>query len=226
MRVAFTLDDLPQWPMSYPPDPYTTDGIVDAIIEALDRNKIQGVYAFTNSWSLPKHPVHSDIIDRWTAAGHHVANHTHNHRSLDEVSVEEYCDEIAQAERYLGPWLSRAPVRYFRHPLCAWGNSQAKRTRVRSYLEDLGYQTAEVTNWVYEWRWNRAYINCLSKADQAGLVFCKQTFLEYSIAQLRYDCAFADEWFHHDVLGITLGHTVPFFADIAGEFFFGSRPRG
>ena len=36
---------------------------------------------------------------------------------------------------------------------------------------------------------------------------------------MRYDAACARTWFGHDVSGITLGHTLPFFADIADDFF-------
>ena len=67
MKMAFTFDDLPLWPMSYPPAGYTVAGMVDAIIMALDRHKIRGVYAFANSRPLLEHPefkalTHAAII--------------------------------------------------------------------------------------------------------------------------------------------------------------------
>ena len=54
MKLAFTIDDLPLWPNSYPPEGYTAAGIVEPIVEALDRHGIRGVYAFSNSWALLK----------------------------------------------------------------------------------------------------------------------------------------------------------------------------
>jgi len=52
MKVAFTMDDLPLWPMSYPPEGFTAAGIVAAIQEALAVREVPGVYAFCNGWPL------------------------------------------------------------------------------------------------------------------------------------------------------------------------------
>ena len=219
MKAAFTLDDLPLWPNSYPPEGYTAAGIVDSIIDALDRNGLSGVYAFSNSWSILKHPEFSTILDRWVDAGHHVANHTHNHPELNDVSAEEYIEDIDLADKHLGPWLSKAPGRYFRYTLDYWGNTEEKRSKVKSHLDARGYTAAEVTTYFFEWEWNRAYENCLDTKDQDGISFLKQSFLDFSVAQLRYDMQSAKDWFGQDVCGITLGHNVPFFADIAGDLF-------
>lgn len=219
MKMAFTLDDLPLWPMSYPQAGYSVPGIVDAIIAALERHRIKGVYAFANSWALIKHPEFTDIMGHWLAAGHHVANHTHSHVELNTVSTDDYIADINLGQRHLEPWLSLAPKRLFRHPLCYWGNTDEKRQRVRSHLAAGGYETAEVTSWLYEWRWNRAYKNCQERNDREGLAFVRKSFLEFSLAQLRYDDLTARNFFGRDVIGITLGHTLPFFADIADELF-------
>lgn len=67
MRAAFTIDDLPLWPMSYPPEGYTADGIVTSIRAALHEHEIHGVYAFSNAWPLDKHPEMAKILDDWVA---------------------------------------------------------------------------------------------------------------------------------------------------------------
>ena len=133
MKMALTLDDLPLWPMSYPPADYTVAGMVEAIVMALDRHGIRGVYAFA-------------IIESWTAAGHHVANHTHSHIELNDVSVEAYIADIELGESHLSSWLAKAPQLYFGHPLCYWGDTQEKRDAVRSHLSDRGYRTVDVTS--------------------------------------------------------------------------------
>ncbi|MFO1090640.1 MAG: hypothetical protein U1E46_13800 [Hyphomicrobiales bacterium] len=138
---------------------------------------------------------------------------------MDELSVDEYFDEIDQAEDHLERWMSKAPRRYFRHPLCAWGSSDEKRLSVRDHLAKNGYATADVSNWLFEWRWNRAYINSLRSGNIEGIEYCKHSFLEFSTAQLKYDYAFAKDWFGGDLLVISLGHTVPFFADVADALF-------
>jgi len=219
MKVAFTIDDLPLWPNSYPPKGYTAEGIVEAILGALDRHRLNRVYAFSNSWALLKHPELTRLMDQWVGAGHHIANHTHSHPELNDVSAEQYIEEIDMAEQHLDPWLSKAPKRYFRHTLNLWGDTEEKLTKVKAHLDNKGYTIAEVTSWLYEWEWNRAYKSFLETDDCGDIAYLKQSFLDFSVAQLRYDAECAKKWFGADFLGITLGHFIPFFAAIADDLF-------
>jgi len=72
---------------------------------------------------------------------------------------------------------------------------------------------------LYDWEWNRAYKNSLLANDKDGIAFLRQSFLDFCVAQLRYDRECAKNWFGADFLGITLGHFIPFFAEIADDLF-------
>ena len=213
------MDDLPLWPQSYPPAGYTAAGIVKSIRNALRENEIFGVYAFSNSWPLEKHPEFSKILDDWVSDGHHVANHTHSHIELPDVDAERFVADIDAAETALAPWLREAPLRLFRHPLCHWGETPDKLRKVNSHLENNGLTPVDVTSWAYEWTWNRAYRNAMDDNDKAAIQFIKESFLDFSAAQLRHDMETAKAWFGVESVGITLGHNVPFFADIASDYF-------
>jgi peptidoglycan/xylan/chitin deacetylase (PgdA/CDA1 family) len=219
MQIAFTMDDLPLWPQSYPPDGYTADGIVTAIRRALKLHDITGVYAFSNSWPLDTHPEFAGILDDWVADGHHIANHTHGHVQLPDVTASAFMADIDKAERQLAPWLARAPRKLFRHPLCHWGETPDKLHAVNAHLAATGIMPVDVTSWAYEWTWNRAYRNALDARDTKAQAYVRQSFLDFSVAQLRHDHATAQDWFGQEVIGITLGHNVPFFADIAADYF-------
>ena len=219
MKAAFTLDDLPLWPHGPMPESYTPAGIADSIVAALDRHGIGGVYAFSNSWALLDHPEYAAIMDSWVDAGHHVANHTHSHPELNDVEADAYIADIDLAEEHLRPWLSRAPSRFFRYTLNYWGDTQDKLSRVKAHLDDLGLEVAEVTTMFHEWEWNRAYKARLAANDREGIEYLKQSFLDFSVAQLRYDMECARDWFGHEVCGVTLGHNLPFFAEVADDLF-------
>lgn len=218
MKVALTVDDLPIWPHDPYPEGYSAESITDSLISAFDQAGASGVFAFSNSWPLIDDPGFAQIFDRWVQAGHHVANHTHRHPILNEVSAEAYKDEIALADRLLDPWLSKAPERFFRYTLNLWGDTEEKLHSVKNYLRRTGYAISEVTSWFYEWDYNYAYLTCLLASDKDGMEVIKKSFLEYSIAQLKHDNEEAKKWFGREILGIVLVHTVPLFADIAGEF--------
>ena len=151
MKIAFTMDDLPLWPQSYPPAGYSAEGIVASIRQALRANSITGVYSFSYSWPLAKHSELSKILDDWLADGHHVANHTHSHVELPDVDAERFIADIDAAEEALSPWLREAPMRLFRHPTCHWGETPDKLRKVNSHLETRGLTTVDVTSWPYEW---------------------------------------------------------------------------
>jgi len=226
MEAAFTLDDLPQWPHADYPAGYAAESVAEALVDALGANGITGVYAFCNSAALVERPALAAVLDRWVDAGHQVGNHTHGHPNLNEVSAEHYIAEIDLADQHLAPWLAKASGRHFRYTLNMWGNTEDKRRRVKEHLTKLDYRIAEVTTFFYEWRFNAAYEKCLAANDGDGIAFLKRSFIDYSIAQLRYDMATAAQRFGRDVKGILLGHNVPFFADVAGDLLAALRQAG
>lgn len=219
MKIAFTMDDLPLWPMSYPPEGYTAAGIVQAITQALAVHGIEGVYAFSNSWPLEEHPDFALILEEWVAAGHHLANHTHAHVQLVDVSSDAFIAQIDRAEALLAPWLARAPRRLFRHPLCHWGETPQKLAAVNAHLARRGLTPVDVTTWAYEWTWNRAYRNTLEAGDRQAQDFVRESFLDFSVALMRHDHAALQARFGEQAIGIALGHNVPFFADVAADWF-------
>jgi hypothetical protein len=226
LKIAFTMDDLPLWPQSYPPAGYSAEGIVKSVRLALRENGIEGVYSFSNSWPLDKHPEMSAILDDWVADGHHIANHTHSHIELPDVSAEDFMADIDTAEHKLSRWVSQAPMKLFRHPLCHWGETEYKLREVNAHLELRGLTPVDVTSWAYEWTWNRAYRNAMDANDMAAMAFVRESFLEFSVAQLRHDMKTAQAWFGAEIVGITLGHNVPFFADVASDYFAGLKEAG
>lgn len=219
MKVAFTMDDLPLWPQSYPPEGYTAAGIVEAITAALANNGIEGVYAFSNSWALEKHPEMAVILDDWVAAGHHIANHTHSHWHLPNVEADAFIADIRRADDLLAKWTNKSPLRLFRHPLCHWGDTSLKLTAVNAALAMDALTPVDVTSWSYEWVWNRAYRNAKQAGDTEAITYVKGSFLDFSIAQFRFDQSAAADWFGQEITAITLGHNVAFFADIADAYF-------
>lgn len=90
----------------------------------------------------------------------------------------------------------------------------------------IGLTPVDVTSWAYEWTWNRAYRNALEAKDEDAVAFVKSSFLDFFVAQLRHDMAAAEDWFGEEIIGLTLGHNVPFFADIAMDYFARLKPEG
>ncbi|MFT6073326.1 MAG: hypothetical protein ACJAZ1_000232 [Yoonia sp.] len=145
---------------------------------------------------------------------------------MPDVTAAAFIADIDLAEHHLAPWLSKAPLKLCWHPLCYWGETREKLKKVNAHLKDRNLTSVDVTSWAYEWTWNRAYRNALDANDKAAVAFAKKSYLDFSAAQLRHDMIAARAWFGEDTVGITLGHNVPFFADIASDYFSRFKEEG
>jgi hypothetical protein len=157
-------------------------------------------------------------MDHWIAAGHHIGNHTHSHILISETDAEGYIREIDLAHRHLDPWLRKAPALFFRHTLNLWGETEEKLNRVREHLVRLHYKIGEVTCWLYEWDWDRAFRACRAKNDAEGIRFLKASFIDYVPQQLAYDTEGCRALFGRDISPVLLIHAVPFMGEVIDDF--------
>jgi hypothetical protein len=219
MRMAFTLDDLPVFPHMPLPDGDTPQSVAARIIEALDRNGVNGVFALANSWPLDLDSDYARVLDDWVAAGHHIGNHTHSHPLLNETSAEDFNHDISVADDLLAHWIAKAPLRAFRHPLELWGDTEEKRVAVHAHLDRLAYRSAGVTSWFYEWEWDRAWRHLRQTGREEEADGLKAEFVDYAAAQVAHDAETCRTVFGHEVIGIGLVHPVSFFTEVADAFF-------
>lgn len=219
MQMAFTLDDLPVFPHMALPEGHTPYSIAAQIIESLARNRVSGVFALANSWPLDVDPKYARILDDWVAAGHHIGNHTHTHPLLNDTTADDFIHDISVADELLAPWINKAPVRAFRHPLELWGNTEEKRVRVNEHIDRLAYRSAGVTSWFYEWEWDRAWRHLLQTGRSEEAEKLTAEFVDYAAAQVAHDAAVCRSVFGRDIVGIGLIHPVAFFTEVADAFF-------
>ena len=217
--MAFTLDDLPVFPHMALPDGHTPYSIAARIIDSLGRNGVSGVFALANSWPLDVDPDYARILDDWIAAGHHIGNHTHSHPSLNDTSADDFIHDVSVADALLGPWIARAPLRAFRHPLEFWGDTEEKRVLVNAHIDRLAYRSAGVTSWFYEWEWDRAWRHLRQTGRRQEAERLKAEFVDYAAAQIAHDARTCRAVFGHEVIGIGLVHPLAFFTEVADAFF-------
>ena len=218
MKVALTLDDLPQW-HEYPyPKGHSARSVADALVGGFSRHGIQGVYAFANSKPFEVDALLRNVLDDWCAAGHCIANHTHSHPILHQTTADHYIADLDIANALLAPWIVKAPGRYFRYTWNIRGETQEKFEAVCQHLEALEYQPADCSSWFFEWDWDLAYIGCLERNDANGIRFLKQAFVEFAKEQLLYDDAGMRRVFGRSVPHILLLHNVSFIELVLNDF--------
>lgn len=219
MRVALTIDDLPEWPHGDYLDGWTGESITSSLIASMKKYGLKGVYSFSNSWPLVERPELSKLFDMWVEAGHHIANHTHTHKTSHDLSAEDYISDIDLCEEHLGKYISQAPGKYFRYTFNRWGDTEEKVVKIKKHIDAKGYGIGEVTSWFYEWEWDKAYKRCAEQNDQEGMQFLIDSFIDFSIAQLKFDTEEGIKWHGRPFNGVILGHIIPFMAIVADRMF-------
>lgn len=231
--VALTFDDLPD---------IASDDHSTAAIAALNRKLLATLRAqhvpaigFANEGKLVDDtgrvsPSRVAALEAWLEAGFPLGNHTKSHVDLDEVSVDDYTEDVVRGEELTRRLIMRRngapPLRWFRHPYLNAGSTIDKRDAVRAFLADRGYRIAPVTVDASEWIFADAYDRALAGhhiLDRHRLV---AAYLEY----MRARFAFAEErsraLFGREIPQVVLLHCDRLNADHVGSLIAMLRGRG
>ncbi|MEM9234188.1 MAG: polysaccharide deacetylase family protein, partial [Pseudomonadota bacterium] len=85
-RIALTYDDAPRGDGEI----FTGPERAEALTDALASVEAGPVAFFVTTRNFDTNPEHRARIDRYAAAGHLIANHTHTHPWAHKTSVAEY----------------------------------------------------------------------------------------------------------------------------------------
>lgn len=144
-EVAFTIDDAPMRDMAI----YSGDQRASILIDTLKSHNIQTVFfSIRRNLSFPKR---ADRMQKYTDAGHFIANHTHTHPhpNFDQTSINAYIQDFNEAHDILSSFKSFRS--WFRFPMLRHGNTIEKRNSMRRYLKEMGYQIGYVTLDIQDW---------------------------------------------------------------------------
>jgi peptidoglycan/xylan/chitin deacetylase (PgdA/CDA1 family) len=156
-RIAFTFDDAPLADGPLFDGPERTR----RLIEALKAGGVNQAAIFVTTGNI-KDAAGEARIRAYAKAGHVLANHSHSHRWLREVTPEAYLADIDTAERHLAPLPNVRP--WFRYPYLNEAPDRAKRDAVRVGLEQRRLKNGYVTVDVWDW----AIVNLVADAQKNG----------------------------------------------------------
>jgi peptidoglycan/xylan/chitin deacetylase (PgdA/CDA1 family) len=215
--VAVTVDELLLWDGTPLPPGYGAVSIVDGMCRAFREHGIDGVYGFAHTAPVEDDPSLLGILDAWCAAGHHLGNHTHHHASLNWVEAPAYCADITRAERWVGEFVDRAPVRYFRHAMDSSGQSEAKRGAVEDFVRDQGYVTAPITAWFGDFAWAVPYERAVRTGDREAQQMLRSSFVDAAVANLAWHAEAGRRMFGERYPYIWLIHGTALAQDLTSE---------
>ncbi|MFM7377342.1 MAG: polysaccharide deacetylase family protein, partial [Erythrobacter sp.] len=150
-RIALTFDDVPRGAGAF----FTPEERSTRLIAALREAGVKQAAFFvtTSGLDTPDGASGEARIAAYVAAGHVIANHSHSHEHLDQISAEAYLADLDRAAAWLKGRPGYRP--WFRYPfLDEGGRDAAKRDVVRAGLAARGlrngYVTADGSDWHLE----------------------------------------------------------------------------
>ncbi len=161
-RIALSFDDVPRQPGTFLTPDQRTQGILTGLAAAKVKQAV--FFVTTGNLDKPEGKGGEERVMMYSGAGHLIANHSHAHRRLSQISADEYLEDFDRA----AAWLRNRPGNrpWFRFPFLDEGRAdKAKRDAVRAGLTKRGLMNAYVTVDGADWNLEALTI-AATKADK------------------------------------------------------------
>ena len=144
-RIALTFDDAPRSDGMV----YTGEERATELIRTLDEVEAGPVAFFVTTRHFAEQKEGRERIERYAAAGHLIANHTHTHPWAHQTPVAEYLADIDRANSLLNGIENRR--NWFRFPFLDEGRTGEKIAAIAAGLEERELVNGYVTVDNYDW---------------------------------------------------------------------------
>jgi hypothetical protein len=160
-------------------------------------------------------PHGSGILERWSAGGHLIGNHTYSHQALlGERKPEEFEQDILRNEELLGKY--RSFRKWFRFPALKEGRTREIRDHIRSFLARHGYRNGAVTIDASDWYYDQRLVARLQNDRGFDVTRYRDPYLNHIWDRTQ----FYDQ-LSRDVLGRSVPHTLLIHYNLLNSLFLG-----
>lgn len=215
--VAITFDDLP---VAGTTDPAEARAINLAILSALDRRRVPAIgFVIGQRVEDLGEQQGADLLKEWVSRGYDLGNHTFTHTASDELSAEQFEQDILKGEAVIAPILASAgkSPRYFRFPENHAGDTKDKHDALAAFLQQHGYQLAVCTIDNEDYNFNDAYLKMLSAKDEPSAAKLRAAYLVYTSAEIDYYAGLHKQVFGREIPHVMLLHANRLNADLTDQ---------
>jgi peptidoglycan/xylan/chitin deacetylase (PgdA/CDA1 family) len=155
------------------------------------------------------------ILKRWIDGGHDLGNHTYSHPDLNDLTVEQFGEQVRRGEESFRPLLSRARSEslFLRFPFNHTGDTVQKHDAIRGLLKARGYEVATCTIDNSDPMFASAYATALARRDSDAIERIRQEYLSHSAAIIDYYVALHRQVFGRETPHVMLLHANRLNAD-------------
>jgi peptidoglycan-N-acetylglucosamine deacetylase len=211
--VALTFDDLP---VVRAKDPVEAQSITRSILDALKKHHAPAI-GFVNEKTVQDFGSENGrrLLAQWVDQGFDLGNHTFSHADLNDLTLEQFQQEVATGEESIRPLLESVgkKPRFFRFPYSHTGDTKEKHDAVAAYLKQSGYRIAVCTVENEDYLFNAAYSLMLAKGDLLAAKDLRMEYLAYTITEIDYYSRLHKTIFGHEIPQVMVLHANRLNAD-------------
>jgi peptidoglycan/xylan/chitin deacetylase (PgdA/CDA1 family) len=216
--VALTFDDLPAADAL---EPSAVTSINQRILSALASHHALAI-GFVNSAKLGAPGTSGQdrsVLEEWIRSGESLGNHGFSHADLNQLSIDDFEQEILSGEVPLREILAKEgkPLEYFRFPFSHTGDTKEKHDAIASFLAQHGYKIAPCTIDNSDYVFDRAYLLASSRHAESVLARIRSEYLAYTSLEIDYYTGLHKQIFGHEIPHVMLLHANQLNADTLEE---------
>lgn len=208
-RIALTYDDAPRDDTAM-----SGDDRARMLVKGLADSGVEQATFFITTGRINS-PERLARIQSYASAGHVIANHSHTHPWLRDVSVDTYIEEIDQAETILQVFENRRP--WFRFPYLNEAPTIEKRDAVRQALAERDLFSGYVTVDTYDWHLDSLYQNALKQGQTVCLPELGALYAEMLVDAANFFDQAARDYLDHVPAQVILLHENDIAAMFVGD---------
>jgi peptidoglycan/xylan/chitin deacetylase (PgdA/CDA1 family) len=161
----------------------------------------------------------NEILREWTQRGLDLGNHTYAHPNFNDLTIEQFEDQIVRGETSIAPLMKAAGrrVEFFRFPYNHTGDTKEKQDTVAVFLAQRGYRLAPCTIETSDWMFNSAYVRMLGRHDKASASRLRADYLAFTAIQIDYFAGLNRKVVGYEPPQIMLIHDNQLNADVIDE---------
>jgi peptidoglycan/xylan/chitin deacetylase (PgdA/CDA1 family) len=209
--VALTFDDLPAAGTTKLSE---VEAFNHAILKSLDRYHAPAIgFVIGQRVEEIGGTAGAAILRDWVRRGYELGNHTLSHSDFNDLTVDEFKQEVVAGETTIRAALGKAP-RYFRFPDNHTGDSREKHDALAAFLAGRGYTLAVCTIDNEDYLFNRAYVKTIANQDAASAARLRAAYLAYTATEIDYYTDLHRKIFRHEIPHVMLLHVNRLNADV------------
>ncbi len=168
------------------------------------------------------------LLQQWVDAGMTLGNHTYSHRNFNDLTIDEFQDQIIKGEvitrRLMEP---REPYQlYFRHPMTHTGDTREKKEAIEEFVAARGYRIAPHTIENSDFIFNVPYAQAVQNGDTALAERMREAYLDYNLAVTKFAERISVEIFGREAAQTLVIHANDITADCLDTMLTDWEERG